>query len=302
VPHELGGDIAVIDPLARRVIDRFAVGRTPHHVAPSYDMSRLYVNVMGSGWLTEIDIWSGRPVRNIPVAAPYNLYFSPDGSLAIVAAEVFNRLDFYDPITWRVVYRLPIRASGIDHLDFTADGRYLLVSAEFDGQVILVDLEALAVAGQTRLGGLPIDIKLAPAGDVFYVANQGRHGVSIVAPDTMREVGFLPTGAGAHGLAISRDTRFLYVGNRLAGTISAIEFASQSIVATWRIGGSPDMLQVSPDGTELWASGRNHGVVYVVDTSSGELLSQIRTGSAPHGLTYFPQPGRFSLGHNGVYR
>jgi hypothetical protein len=40
----------------------------------------------------------------------------------------------------------------------------------------------------------------------------------------------------------------------------------------------------------------------VVDTSSGQLLDRVRTGAAPHGLTYFPQPGRFSIGHNGVYR
>jgi DNA-binding beta-propeller fold protein YncE len=112
----------------------------------------------------------------------------------------------------------------------------------------------------------------------------------------------LPTGRGAHGLAISRDTRLLYVSNRLAGSISVIEFASAAVLDTWFIGGSPDMLQVSPDGTELWASGRSHGAVYVVDTRTGELLDLIRTGVAPHGLTYFPQPGRFCLGHNGVYR
>ncbi|MBA2447826.1 MAG: hypothetical protein H0V51_07360, partial [Chloroflexi bacterium] len=47
---------------------------------------------------------------------------------------------------------------------------------------------------------------------------------------------------------------------------------------------------------------RNHGVVYVVDTETGQLLHRIPTGAAPHGLTFFPQPGRYSLGHNGVYR
>jgi DNA-binding beta-propeller fold protein YncE len=62
------------------------------------------------------------------------------------------------------------------------------------------------------------------------------------------------------------------------------------------------MLQVSPDGSELWASGRSNGAVYVIDTQAGALLERIRTGAAPHGLTYFPQPGRFSIGHNGVYR
>ena len=302
VPHENGGDVAVIDPLTRGIIDRYAVGRTPHHVTPAYDLTSLYVNVMGSNRLVQIDPRAGRPVRAIPVVAPYNLYFTLDGALAMVAAEPANRLDFYDPSDWRAVARLPIPASGVDHLDFSADGSYLMVTGEFGGQLVKVDTEPIAVAGVVRLGGLPIDVKLAPAGDLFYVANQGRHGVSVVDPEAMVEIDFLPTGRGAHGLAISRDTRYLYVSNRLAGSIAVIEFDSRSIVAVWSTGGSPDMLQVSPDGTELWASGRSHGVVYVVDTGSGELLDRIRTGAAPHGLTYFPQPGRFCLGHNGVYR
>jgi YVTN family beta-propeller protein len=62
------------------------------------------------------------------------------------------------------------------------------------------------------------------------------------------------------------------------------------------------MLQVSPDGRELWASGRYDSSVYVVDTRTGRLLHSIRVGTEPHGLAYFPQPGRFSIGHNGVYR
>ncbi|MDQ3811923.1 MAG: YncE family protein [Chloroflexota bacterium] len=302
VPHEIGGDIAVIDPLSRTIVDRFFVGRTPHHVTPAYDLTSLYVSVMGTGRLVQIDPWAGRPARSLVVAAPYNLYFTLDGSMAIVAAEPYNRLDFYDAGSWQPIARLPIPASGVDHLDLSADGKYLMVSGEFGGQLIKVDLERIAVAGVLRLGGLPIDVKLAPEGDLFYVANQGRHGVSIVEPESLTEIGFLPTGRGAHGMAISRDTRYLYVSNRLAGTISVVEFTSRSILATWPIGGSPDMLQVSPDGTELWASGRAHGAVYVVDTRTGQLLDRIRTGAAPHGLTYFPQPGRFSIGHNGVYR
>ena len=302
VPHELGGDVAVIDPASMQVIDRFPVGQTPHHVTPAYDLGRLYVNVMGSNRLVVIDPQLGRPATAIPVAAPYNLYFTPDGSKAIVAAEPANRLDFYDPSSWQPIARLPIPASGVDHLDFSADGSYLLVTGEFGGQVVKVDVNAIAVARLLRVGGRPIDVKLAPDGSVFYVANQGRHGVSIVDPLAMQELDFLPTGLGAHGLAISRDTQALYVSNRLAGSISVISFAAAGVATTWPIGGSPDMLQVSPDGQQLWASGRAHGSVYVVDTNSGQLLYRIPTGAAPHGLTYFPQPGRFSIGHNGVYR
>ena len=62
------------------------------------------------------------------------------------------------------------------------------------------------------------------------------------------------------------------------------------------------LFQLSPDGSRLWISGRYDGAVYVVDTRSGALLATVHTGLEPHGLSYFPNPGRFSLGHNGVYR
>jgi YVTN family beta-propeller protein len=302
VPHERGHVVEVINPDTFKVIDRYEVGIIPHHITPAWDLSRLYIDNTDSGSLGEVDPLTGKVVRNIPIDVPYNLYFTPDGSKAVVAAEPYNRLDFYDPRSWELIKRLPINGSGVDHMDFSADGRYLLVSCEFDGQVFKVDTGRMEAVGVIWVGGLPIDIKLSPDGAVFYVANQGRHGVSIVDPVALREIGFLRTGDGAHGLAVSRDTKLLYVTNRLAGTISVIDFQTRAVVATWEIGGSPDMIQLSPGGRQLWTSGRYHNEVYVVDTRSGELIAKIPVDNGPHGLTYFPQPGRICIGHNGVYR
>ena len=81
-----------------------------------------------------------------------------------------------------------------------------------------------------------------------------------------------------------------------------IDFAAWGVARTWNIGGSPDMVQVSPDGQQIWTSARSHGSVYVIDSNNGAVIQRIGTGAAPHGLTYFPQPGRYSIGHNGVYR
>ncbi|MDP8973638.1 MAG: hypothetical protein M3N45_10825 [Actinomycetota bacterium] len=118
----------------------------------------------------------------------------------------------------------------------------------------------------------------------------------------MEEVGFIPTGEGAHGLQISRDISLMYVANRDAGTVAVVDLSTNEIVDTWVTGGSPDMFQLSPDGKQLWVSGRYDEAVYVLDTTDGELLATIYTGAGPHGISYFPNPGRFSLGHNGVYR
>jgi YVTN family beta-propeller protein len=302
VPNELGNSVDVIDPVSQKVVDHFRVGREPQHITPSWDMTRLYVNNTKSDSLTVIDPQTGKPVTTIPVTDPYNLYFTPDGTRAIVVAERYNRLDFRDPKTWALIKSVSIPWPGVDHMDFSADGGYLMASTEYSGFVVKVDVRTMTYAGQVRVGGLPIDVRLAPDGSVFYVANQGRDGVSIIDPQAMAEIGFLPTGRGAHGLEVSRDTRSLYVSNRLAGTISVIDLASRTVRATWDVGGSPDMMQISPDGQQLWVSNRFHGMVTVIDTATGAVLQRIKAGANPHGIAFFPQPGRFSIGHNGVYR
>jgi YVTN family beta-propeller protein len=193
---------------------------------------------------------------------------------------------------------------GVDHGDFSPDGRYFYASCEFAGDIVKIDLVERKLVAHARLGIQPIDVKMSPDAHVLYVADQARHGVILVDPGDLRELGFLPTGNGAHGLYPSRDTTKLYVSNRLSGSVSVIDFASRKVEATWAIpgGGSPDMGGVSADGTQLWLSGRHHGEVYVFDTHTGGVIQRIRTGSGAHGLALFPQPGRYSLGHTGVYR
>jgi YVTN family beta-propeller protein len=118
----------------------------------------------------------------------------------------------------------------------------------------------------------------------------------------MVETAFIRTGLGTHGLYPSRDGKLLYATNRLAGSVSVIDFATRRVIAMWQIGGSPDMGGVSADGKQLWLSGRYHRAVYVIDTSTGRLLRAIAVGAGPHGLDLFPQPGRYSIGHTGNYR
>jgi YVTN family beta-propeller protein len=306
VPNSTAGTVDVIDPLTFKVIDHYAVGSIPHHIAPAWDMSELYVDNEGSSKLTVLDVHTGRPTgTTISIPFPYNLYFTPDGTKAIDVVERLRRIEFRDPHNgWTLLKSVSIPWPGADHLDFSADGSYLMISTEYSGVVARVDVVNMKLDGYVRVGGLPIDIKLSPDGRYFFVSNQGRMGVSVIDPVAMKEIQFIPTGRGAHGLQVSRDTNYLYVSNRLDSSFSVIDFATRQVVAKWSIpgGGSPDMLQLNPAGTQLWASGRYNRTVYVMSTVTGELIAKIPVGAEDHGLTYFPNVGLHSLGHNGVYR
>ena len=306
VPNSKDGTVDIIDPATRRVVDHFATGRLPQHVVPSWDLRRLWVTNDQSNTLTPIDPANGRHGRPVPVADPYNLYFTTDGRFAIVVAERLRRLDFRDPHTMRLRHSLAVPCKGVDHLDFTADGRFLLASCEFSSELVKVDVGRQRVVGVVQLepGSKPQDVKLAPDGRLFYVADMMLNGVHLVDAAVPHPIGFLPTGAGAHGLYVSRDSRYLFVSNRGEGSISVISFATRTVVATWRLpgGGSPDMGGISADGRVLWLAGRYHAEVYAIDTHNGALLARIKVGQGPHGLCVYPQPGRYSLGHTGVFR
>ena len=306
VPDSGGSTVTVIDPATYRVIGTYQSGLNPQHVVPGYDLRTLYVTNNQANSLTPINPRTGRPAGpNIGVDDPYNMYFTPDGRYAIVVAEARQNLDFRDPHTFALRHRIHVTCAGVDHIDFAATGAYLIATCEFAGRLVRVDLHTLSVAGYLNLpGGAPQDIKLDPAGRIFYVADKNHAGVWLINAATFKVTGFIPTGPDAHGLYPSRDARYLYVTNRGNGTITLISFATRRIVTTWRIpgGGSPDMGNLSPDGKVFWVSGRYDNVVYGISTANGHLLARIPVGPQPHGLCVWPQPGRYSLGHTGITR
>ncbi|MEU9848115.1 YncE family protein [Streptomyces sp. NPDC047985] len=307
VPNTNSDTVSVIDPATYKVIRTIKVGRQPQHVVPSWDMKTLWVNNDLGDSLTAIDPATGRVGRTVPVSDPYNLYFTPDGKYAVVMASMDRELVFRDAHTMKTVKTVPVGCAGVNHADYSADGRYFIVSCEFSAELLKVDTARMEVVGRQKLplhGAMPQDVKLSPDGGTFYIADMIANGVWALDGKKFSTPKLLPTGQGAHGLYVSRDSEEMYVSNRGEGTISVFDFAQRKVTKKWRLpnGGSPDMGGVSADGKVLWLSGRYHSEVYAIDTDSGKQLARIPVGSGPHGLAVYPQPGRYSLGHTGVFR
>ena len=320
VPNIKSRDIYVIDPASLKVVDHYGVGRAPQHIVPSWDLKTLWVTGSAEsatllGSLAAIDPRTGKVAETLPIEDAYNMYFTPDGASAIVVAESRRRLEYRDPHTMKLQGMLAMpECIGLNHADFSADGRTAVFTCEFSGSLARIDVANRKLIGMLKLkrGGMPQDIRISPDGRLFYVANMMTDGVHLIDADAFEEVGFIPTGIGTHGLYPSRDGTKLYVANRGThmaggpphgpGSVSVIDFATRT-VANWPIpgGGSPDMGNVSADGGHLWLSGRFDGVIYRIDTVTGK-VAKVPVGRQPHGLTIWPQPGRYSLGHTGVMR
>ena len=135
---------------------------------------------------------------------------------------------------------------------------------------------------------MPQDVRLAPDGRNFLVADMLRNGVWVIDARTLKVARFIRTGMGAHGIYPSRDGARIFVSNRDEGTVTVLDSVT--------LGG------VTADGSQLWLAGRYDAEVYVFDTRTGKVLHKIPVDQGPHGLAVWPQPGRFSLGHTGNTR
>ncbi len=320
-PNLTTGKVDVIDPETFKVIESLAAVPSPEHIVPSWDLQTLWVSgditySSGHADVMPIDPKTGQLGKAIEVPDSYNLYFTPDGKSAIMVAEAMRRLEFRDPHTMELQgYISTPQCAGINHADFSPDGTYAIFTCEFNDALAKIDLVHHKLVETLPLtpGHMPQDIRIAPEGRTFFVADLLGDGLVVIDGDAFGQTGFIPTGVGAHGLYPSRDGSKLYVTNRgthnLAGqkngqgSVSVLDFTTRKVLATWTIagGGSPDMGNLSADGKWLWLSGRYDGVIYAFNTDDGSVKT-IPVGGMPHGLTVWPQPGRYSLGHTGNMR
>ena len=311
------GSLTPIDPLTGRPGASIPVD-DPYNVYSSPDGRTL---IIVAEELKRLDFRDPRTLKlEYSIATPRcgginHADFSIDGSYALFTCEFDGAVTKIDLVNRRVVDTLTLtpyyqRPDVVAQLAALEKKKSQLITTQ---QVTVMNAPELGGAICTSRG-MPQDIRISPDGKTFYIADMLVDGVHVVDGASFKQIGFVPTDVGAHGLYPSRDGRKLYVANRgtnkmmvragvAKGSVSVIDFATAKVVQTWPIpgGGSPDMGNVSADGKYLWLSGRYDDVVYRIETTTGE-VDKIKVGREPHGLTVWPQPGRYSLGHTGNLR
>ena len=184
-----------------------------------------------------------------------------------------------------------------------------MFTCEFAGRVAVVDVASRTLlrmidmpVRNTHMG--PQDIKLAPDGSGFYIADSDQGGLWVLDGAATKVIGQIPTGAGAHGIYLSRDASKLYVTNRIEGSVSVLDAYTGAAID-----------QVADPRRRQPRHGRGdrrrHPAVAVRPLQPRGLRAlhrrraparRSRSGDGPHGLCVWPQPGRYSLGHTGITR
>jgi YVTN family beta-propeller protein len=269
-------------------------GQGPRGIAVTHDGKYLLTANQGSGDLSVIDRASGTLLARIPIGpstemvrahgdTAYVTYEPPTdkGGLAHVAIVDLDK---------RVVTGSVPSGHETEGIEFSADGKTLLVANEGDDAISLYKLPDGSPAGQVKTaayGTRPRGIKRSPDGS-FYVATLEFSDKFLVLDKNFAVIKEVPTATGPYGLAFSPDGKRLFVAAAKAGLIQAFDAKTFAHLGDVKVGKRCWHFSFTQDGTRIVAACGRSDAVFVVDAAGLKLLQTINGFKTPWGVVAYP--------------
>jgi YVTN family beta-propeller protein len=288
VLNSLEASISVIDPVTWTETKRIPTGKEPHHLYLTPDEKSLVIaNALGDTLLF-VDPRTAEVQRTVRgILDPYQLRFSPDMKWFVTAANRLNHLDIYHWNGTDLTLAKRISTSKTpSHVWIDSTSTRLFSTMQDSDELVMVDLPTQTLKWRAKTGAMPADVFGTPDDKFLLIGLTGGTGVEVydvtgAAPKLIKTI---PTGAGAHAFRGVGDKRHVFVSNRVANTISKIDYQTMTVVANFAAPGGPDCMDVSPDGRTLYVASRWAQRMTVIDTTTGKIVQRVKVGRSPHGV------------------
>ena len=281
-------NVSVIDPLTWKETKRIATGKEPHHLYLTPDEKSLIIANAASDSLTFIDPKTAEVQRTFRgILDPYHLRFSPDMKWFVTAANRLNHIDIYkwDGTEITLVKRIATSKTP-SHMWIDSKSATVYASMQDSDELVQIDLATQTVKWRGKTGASPADVFGTPDDKHLLVGLTGGDGVEVydIAGPTPKLVKTIKTGLGAHAFRSAGDKRHVYVSNRVANSISKIDFTTMAVVDTYPAPGGPDCMEVSNDGKFIFVTSRWARKLSVIDVTTRQVVRQVNVGASPHGV------------------
>jgi YVTN family beta-propeller protein len=294
--NSLDATISVIDPVSWKETKRIPTGKEPHHLYMTPDQKSLIVANALSDSLIFVDPRTAEIQHTVRgIVDPYQLRFSPDMKWFVTAANRLNHVDIYrwDGSALSLVKRVPTGKTP-SHLWINSTSTTIYSTMQDSDELVAIDMVSQAIKWRSKTGAMPADVFGTPDDKFLLIGLTGSDGVEVydVTGAAPKLVQTIKTAKGAHSFRAAGDKRHVFVSNRVANSISKIDYQTMTVVDTLPGPSGPDDMDVSSDGRTLFVASRWAGKLTVIDVASRKVLRQIKVGKSPHGVWTLDHAGR----------
>jgi len=295
--NSLDGNVSVVNPEGWNEVKRIPTGKEPHHLYMTPDEKSVIVANALSDSLTFIDPRTAEVQRTITgILDPYQLRFSPDMKWFVTAANRLNHVDIYrwDGQNLTLAKRIATGKTP-SHIWIDSKSTTVWATMQDSDELVTIDLATQTLKSRVPTGPMPADVFGTPDDKTLLVGLTGGEGVEVfdVSSGTPRKTRVLPTGQGAHAFRAMGDRKHVLVSNRVANTISQIDYGTLQVVAEFPGPSGPDCMEVSADGKTLLVASRWARKLTVIDVASRKVVRQVNVGKSPHGVWTLDHAGRW---------
>ena len=288
VLNSLDASVSVIDPVSWTETRRISTGKEPHHLYLTPDEKSLIIANALSDSLLFVDPKTAAVQRTVTgIIDPYQLRFSPDMKWFVTAANRLNHVDIYrwDGSSLTLAKRIATGKTP-SHLWIDSTSRTIYSTMQDSDELVAIDINSQALKWRQPTGSLPADVFGTPDDKFLLIGLTGGDGVEVydISGAQAKKVKLIKTGKGAHSFRAAGDKRHVFVSNRVANTISKIDYLSMTVVDSYPAPSGPDDMDLSPDGRFIYVASRWAKKLSVIDTQSRTVVRQIPVGKSPHGV------------------
>ena len=269
ISNESESVLDVIDRKTGDILQKVALSDRPNNLTITKDGSRVLVGIRANpGTVDVIDTKLLRRTNTIPVdGSVHNVYVTPDGKYA-VSGSIENKaatvIDLQtEKAIWKVQFDSGVRPMTFETNPEGSTARIFIQLSNFHGFAIVDFAKRAEVAriklpdqpggfgiAEGRLGTPSHGIGVAPDGKSLWVASTLANAVfkyslpdlKLIGHAELPEVhplGHAPTGSVPEWITFTPDSKFIYVSNSGAASVSAIDTTTLKSVALIPVGEVP---------------------------------------------------------------
>lgn len=308
--------LAIVDPVALKIVARVPAGKDPHEVAASSDGKLAYISNYGGldsdlHTISVVDLAARKALPAIdlgPLHSAHGLDFV--GGKLYFTAETNKVIGRYDPGTQRVDW---ILGTGQDrtHMVWAAPGGTFIVTSNVNSGTISI-IEQILPQGpgltpppnarktwevtNVWSGNGSEGFDVSPDGREIWAANAQDNTVTIIDAARTKVKRVAISVKGANRLKFTLDGKRVLVsglgGPSIAGQGSAspnvvvIDVATRKEVKQLSLGGGSAGILMQPDGARAYVAVSAANKVAVIDLNTLQVTGEIETGRGPDGLAW----------------
>ena len=288
VLNSLEASVSVIDPVSWKETRRIPTGKEPHHLYLTPDEKSLIIANALSDSLLFIDPKTAEVQRTVRgILDPYQLRFSPDMKWFVTAANRLNHVDIYHWDGSNMTLAKRITTGKIpSHVWIDSKSSTVYATMQGSDELVAIDLPTQTLKWRGKTGTMPADVFGTPDDKFLLIGLTGGEGVEVydVSGSGPKFVKLIKTGLGAHAFRGAGDKRHVFVSNRVADTISKIDYQTMTAVESYPAPSGPDCMDLSADGHYIYVASRWAKKLTVIDTRTRQVVRQVKVGKSPHGV------------------